>query len=80
MPKAKNQQTKRKKLKAINKKDEIQQQADKILQEIKKLSVSATKKYQSLDNDTKKKLAIGVGLLAALSAGSLWLKKTKKNK
>lgn len=66
---------------AKNKKDDFQRQADKILTEIKKLSSLATKKYKSLDNNTKKKLAIGVGLLAALTASSLWLKKNKnKNK
>jgi len=59
---------------------DVQQQVDKLLLDIKKITTKATAKYKSLDAPTKQKIAAGVGLLAALVAGATFLKKTKKRK
>ncbi len=60
------------------KSSDLSKQVDKVLAEIKKFSKSANQRYQSLDNETKKKLAVGVGLLTTFAAGALLLKKKKK--
>lgn len=67
-----------KKTKVEPKKTDLSKQVDKVLAEIKKFSNSASKRYQSLDNESKKKLALGVGLLAAFATSALLLKKRKK--
>jgi hypothetical protein len=67
------------KTKKINSPD-IQQQVDKLLLDIKKITNKATAKYKSFDAPTKQKIVAGVGLLAALVAGATLLKKTKKRK
>ncbi len=69
---------KSKKAQPVPKKTDLSKQVDKVLAEIKKFSNSAAKRYQSLDDDSKKKLVAGVGLLAAFATGALMLKKRKK--
>ena len=69
---------KTKKTQVVPKKTDLSKQVDKVLAEIKKFSKSANQRYQALDDDSKKKLVAGVGLLAAFAAGALMLKKRKK--
>ncbi len=61
-----------------NKDQDLTKQVDKVLAEIKEFTTTANRRYQSLDDTTKKKLAVGVGLLATMAAGALLIKKKKK--
>lgn len=63
-----------------NDKDHLGHQVERVITEIRKLTAQASDRYDKLDPETRKKLVMGVGALAALLAGAALIKKAKRDK